>query len=123
MLILPFIHKHTATPPISIFQFLVIGRSTLWSEDDGLSLDDILHPNGIYLSGPPIPLGETLLCPVDIQNTNVSDFYRWEEQTNPDEPTFSWKTIYVPNGLRIPSEQIGPHTYKEIIETIGHLNV
>ena len=121
MLILPFIHKHTAT--ISIFQFLVIGRCTLWSEEDGLSLDDILHPNGIYLSGPPIPLGNTLLCPVDAQNTNVSDFYRWEENATPDEPSFSWKTVYVPNGLRIPTEQIGPHTYTEIIQAIGHLNV
>ena len=128
MLILPFIHNRTVLPTITLsaLQLLLIGRNTVWSEEDGMDLyEDILHPNGVYLSSPPIQLGDTWLCPVDIHKTNLSDFYKWEELVNPDESTFSWRTVYLTTGSSNtfpPIETLGPHTYKEILKAIGHLN-
>ena len=127
MLILPFIHNRTVLPAITVsaLQLLLIGRSTVWSEEDGMDLcEDILHPNGVYLSASPIPLGDTWLCPVDTKKTNLSDFYRWEECAT-DDSNISWRTIYLtvgPSHSVPPSENLGPHTYTEILEAIGHLN-
>jgi len=126
MFILPFLHKQTmvGSMQLTTLQLLTIGRHSLWAEESELDLEtDILHPNGIYLSGPPLALGDTWLCPVDASRTHMDDFYRWEERAESEE-VFVWKTVYLlgtaaqPTSGLSPQERLGPHRYEEIMERI-----
>jgi hypothetical protein len=123
MFILPFIH-HIRTVnhmQVSIFRFLVLGGNALWKEDDSHDLEaDVLHPNDIFLSGVPIKMGTTYLCPVDTLKTNLSDFYQWTE-IQQGAPVFCWRTFYVV-GDSFPDESLGHHRYQELFHCIGHLN-
>jgi len=129
MIIVPFIHKvkQIATMQITIFQLLTIGGTLAWREDDSLDLEeDILHPNGIYLQGPPIKKNNIYLCPVDPEKTNLNDFYQWKELEKSDTESFCWRTIYLtgePKSYRgwlpIPSkETLGQHTIQEVLDMI-----
>lgn len=127
MFILPFHHTTVSTlsTHVSAFQFLIIGRSSIWKEDcTPENVSEILHTNGMYLSAEPIQWKETLLCPVDIQKTNMADFYRWEELPVSHE-MFCWKTVYIlgsepntHNGLALPNETVGPHSYTELVDVL-----
>ena len=128
MFILPFHHStHTVSPTthLSTFQFLVIGRSTLWSEEEMEIEADILHPNGIYLCDAPFRLGDTWLCPVDLERTHLDDFYRWEERAEADHDSFCWKTVYIMGStpyqrdiLSLPEETLGPHRLEELVDAL-----
>ena len=89
-----------------------------------MNVKEMLHMNGVYLSGEPVQWGNTILCPVDIQQTNMVDFYRWEELPKSHD-MFCWKTVYVlgsepntHNGLALPNETVGPYTYTEIVDVL-----
>ncbi len=124
MFIIPFIHKHVLLNniTISIFQVLTIGGTQLWSEDDSLCVNDILTSNGIYTTD--IKIDVAYLCKVDVNKTNMSDFYKWEEIQ--DNETFCWRTFYAfgqkddySNWLPIPdNEYIGQYTYRELLHTL-----
>jgi hypothetical protein len=112
---------------ITMFQIVTIGGTILWKEDSELELEsDVLHPNGIYLQGPPIQRGDFYLCPVDPYKTNLSDFYQWTEISPDDTETFCWRTFYITgesknyrSWLPIPSkETLGTHSVQEIIDMI-----
>lgn len=128
MFILPFHHKtvSTSSTHVSIFQLLVIGRSSIWKEDDCTmeNVKEILHMNGVYLSSEPLQWENVILCPVDIHQTNMVDFYRWEELPESHD-MFCWKTVYVlgsepntHNGLALPNETVGPYTYTELVDVL-----
>ena len=118
------------------YKVLTIGGSHLWMEDDTLDIvTDILEPNGIVLKSPPrIVGGNVALCEVDTENTQMDDFYDWNEVSLDDKNTFCWRTVYTigPNDnehdwLSIPcQETIGPYTCKELCDLIlyhqSHLN-
>ena len=97
----------------------------MWNEECTLhSVKDILNVNGLYLSAEPIQWENTILCPVDIQQTNMADFYRWEELPESNN-MFCWKTVYIlgnesrtRNGLALSKETIGPYTYTEIVDAL-----
>ena len=98
MFIIPYIYKKVSIHPmqITIFQFLTIGGTVLWSESDDLDVEgDILNPNGIYLSDVPIRYKDAYCCPVDTERTAMGDFYKWEEIAKGDKETFCWRTFYV----------------------------
>lgn len=98
MFIIPFIHNHKTIKGIhvSIIQILTIGGKMLWKEDDGLDINqDILEPNGLYLSGSMIKKNNMIYCPIDQSRTALDDFYRWEEMSKEDEETFCWRTFYL----------------------------
>ena len=129
MFIIPFIHrtKQHSNMTIHIFQILTIGGTTLWKENPTASLEvDILHPNGIYLQGPPIQRNEMYLCPIDPIKTNLTDFYQWNEIQKDDTETFCWRTVYVTGEtnnyrgwLPIPkTETLGAHSFQEIFDII-----
>ena len=129
MIIIPFIHKVKHVPPmqITMFQLLTIGGTMPWKEDSSLRLEeDILHPNGIYLQGPPIQRNEMYLCPIDPIKTNLTDFYQWNEIQKGDTETFCWRTVYVTGEannyrgwLPIPkTETLGAHSFQEIFDII-----
>lgn len=105
MFIIPFTHlKSTITQhniDINRFTILTLGGKHLWTENDSLDLiNDILHPNGIFLTKSPIKYKNYYLCEVDILKTDLNDFYKWEEIELKDEECFCWRTFYTfGNGL------------------------
>jgi hypothetical protein len=127
MFILPFHHSTVSTlsTHVSTFQFLIIGRSSMWKEECTLeNVSEILHTNGMYLAAEPMKWKEILLCPVDIQKTNMADFYRWEELPESHE-MFCWKTVYIlgsephtHNGLALPNETVGAYSYTELVDVL-----
>ena len=112
---------------ITMIQVFTVGGTMSWKEDSSLDLEsDALHPNGIYLQGPPIQRGEIYLCPVDTEKTNLSDFYQWTEISPDDTDMFCWRTFYITgessnyrSWLPIPAkETIGSHSVQEICDMI-----
>lgn len=98
-----------------------------WKEDDSLKLEeDILHPNGIYLQGPPIQHNDLYLCPIDPLRTNLADFYQWKELDICDSETFCWRTMYLTGEshnyrgwLPIPTmERFGPYSFQDVLDKI-----
>ena len=99
MFIVPFIHKVTTHNDINVnvIKLLTVGGKNLWEENDSLNVDnDILTPNDIYRTGNIIKLGKKVqLCEVDINKTNIGDFYKWEELDINDRDTFCWRTFII----------------------------
>jgi hypothetical protein len=97
----------------------------MWKEECTLeNVSEILHTNGMYLSAEPMKWNEIILCPVDIQKTNMVDFYRWEELPESHE-MFCWKTVYIlgsephtHNGLALPNETVGAYSYTELVDVL-----
>jgi len=129
MIIIPFIHKSkmVATMRLTTFQILTIGGTRPWKEDDRLDVErDILHPNGIYLSCPPIRYQDMYLCPVDQEATKLDDFYQWKEIRTDDHETFCWRPFYMigeasnyRGWLPVPThESFGIYRYEEIFDAI-----
>jgi hypothetical protein len=129
MFILPFTHTITKQNNFEVItiKLLTIGGKQLWKEKSTLHLDrDILNPNDIYRKGNQLKIGKSLhLCEVDLERTNISDFYKWDELDINDSETFCWKSyVYLAgnNGdswLTIPSdEKLGKYSIKDIINTI-----
>ena len=129
MLILPFIHNTVTQNSIQVhtIKFLTIGGQHIWEEDKSLKLDeDILNSNDIYRKGPVIKFDKQLqICEVDMEKTQVTDFYKWEEVEFEDTETFCWR-MYIhltgnngDNWLDIPvSEMLGKYSVKAIIDRI-----
>lgn len=132
MLIIPFIHTQIMKNKIvfDIIKILTIGGKTLWSEDNSLDIKhDILELNGIMCSNIKQIRTSTdniYLCKVDINRTNIEDFYKWEEIALTDKDTFCWRK-YIQftenendiNWLDIPrSERIDKYTVEDIIQYI-----
>jgi len=94
MYVLPFITLSPYT-----YKVLTVGGTHLWEEDDSLRVeDDVLTPNGLYLSSAPRPMhheGEIVyLCEIDQERTSVDDFYEWSDITLEDRDTFAWRLIH-----------------------------
>ena len=81
MFIVPFIHKQNIVNNIyiNVFRILTVGGHEVWAEDDSASIADILTVNGIITVVPPVKIDTTYFCKVDAEQTNMSDFYKWEE--------------------------------------------
>lgn len=129
MLILPYTHSvvNNNNLDVNVIKLLTIGGKTLWEEKSSLHIDkDILNPNDIYRKSTTIKFDKSLqICEVDIEKTNISDFYKWEEISLNDNETFCWKTYYYLTGsnnmswLEIPdSEKIGSYKIKDIVKSI-----
>lgn len=129
MFIVPFIHKvvNQNTLEINVIKLLTIGGSELWEEDNKLNVDkDILNPNDIYRTKLQLKLNKQVsLYEVDVEKTNISDFYKWEDITPENEETFCWRTfIYLQdktgaNWLEIPeTERLGKFLVRDVIKTI-----
>ncbi len=130
MLILPFIHNVVTNNKyfnVNTIKLLTVGGQNLWEEKNTLHIDnDILNPNDIYRKSSPIKYDKKLqLCEVDVEKTNISDFYKWDELPLNDTETFCWKTYYYLSGsndicwLEAPdTERIGSYNIKDLIKTI-----
>lgn len=129
MLILPYTHSivNNNNLEVNVIKLLTIGGKTLWEEKNSLHIDnDILNPNEIYRKNAPIKFDKTLqMCEIDLEKTNISDFYKWEEIPFNDNETFCWKTVYYFTGnnriswLEIPdSEKIGNYKIKDLVKAI-----
>jgi len=130
MFIVPFIHKQNIVNNIyiNVFRILTVGGHEVWAEDDSASIADILTVNGIVTVVPPVKIDTTYFCKVDAEQTNMSDFYKWEEIE--DKDTFCWRTFYAfgqkenySNWLPIPTnEYIGQYSYKDLLCTLYALH-
>ena len=116
MFIVPFIHKITQETNFLVhsIKILTVAGKNLWEEDDSLHIDtDILNSNDIYRKGSPIKMmnKNLTLCEVDIQKTNINDFYKWSDISLEDTETFCWRNyIYISGDkdeswLNIPKNQ------------------
>jgi hypothetical protein len=115
MFIIPFYYSQSS--PIHIITMLTIGGETIWSEDDSYSIEDILEPNGIYVTRS-IKEESVWLCEVDITKTKIDDFYQWTDID--DHSLFCWRTFYVFDSLSISNDtmkEIG-WTYRRILEHV-----
>lgn len=131
MFIIPFIHKTKQLNAITIhvIHVLTIGGTTLWKESPTLSLEkDILHPNGIYLKGKPIPWKDVYFCSVDTEKTEMNDFYQWTELPKEND-LFCWRTFYTfgdkskcDSWLPVPS-QLEPYSCQDLFHIICHQEV
>ena len=66
-----------------------------------------------------------MLCEVDNEKTNISDFYKWEELSLNDRETFCWRTYYYLIGsndiswLETPeNEKLSNYGIKDLIKAI-----
>ena len=130
MYLLPYYFTESAIPststvlPISLMHLLTVGGENLWEEDDRLRIvEDILEPNGLYLSAPPyrVPfLNETVYaCRIDTARTSIDDFYRWKEIPRSDRETFCWRTFYRGGLPWFPAEErMGPFSMKDVYLSI-----
>ena len=129
MFIVPFTHSivNNNNFEVNVIKILTIGGKQLWEEKITFHIDnDILNPSDIYRKGPVIKYDKNLqLCEVDIDKTNISDFYKWDEFSVEDSDTFCWKTFYyftVNNKLswlEVPdNEKIGKYNIGDLIKTI-----
>ena len=74
MLLLPFVRLQHS------FQILTVGGTHLWQEEDTLRIEeDVMGPNGIILVAPPRVIGGLSLCEIDATQTNLQDFYEWND--------------------------------------------
>jgi hypothetical protein len=129
MFIVPFTHSviNNNNFEVNVIKLLTIGGKQLWEEKTSLHIDnDILNPSDIYRKSPIIKYDKNLqLCEVDIEKTNISDFYKWDEVDINDTETFCWKTFYYFTGsnrlswLDVPdNEKIGKYNIGDLIKTI-----
>lgn len=130
MFILPY-HSSSRTFQaihITTFHCLTLGGALLWKEDDSLDVvRDILGPNGIYLSSPPVKVNDIVFCQVDTTRTNLADQYQWEEIPLTDRQTFCWRTYYLmgtdtcnTNWLPLPAEErLEPYSLQEVIHSFS----
>jgi len=109
---------------IIAYQILTIGGVALWEECNSLHIiKDILQPNGIHVMCKPIRHKQWMLCEVDSTKTVMDDFYKWEDNVDPE--MFCWRTFYKIEGkdghswLPIPiHETLGEYSCKEILEAV-----
>ena len=130
MFILPY-HSSSRTFQaihITTFHCLTLGGALLWKEDDSLDvIRDIIEPNGIYLSSPPVKVNDIVFCQVDTTRTNLADQYQWEEIPLTDRQTFCWRTYYLmgtdtcnTNWLPLPAEErLEPYSLQEVIHSFS----
>jgi hypothetical protein len=115
---------------ITTFHCLTLGGALLWKEDDSLDvIRDIIEPNGIYLSSPPVKVNDIVFCEVDTMRTNLADQYQWEEISLTDRQTFCWRTYYLmgkgngtTNWLPLPAEErLEPYSLQEVIHSFSQV--
>jgi hypothetical protein len=136
MFILPY---HSSSRPvqfihITTFHCLTLGGALLWKEDDSLDvIRDIIEPNGIYLSSPPVKVNDIVFCEVDTTRTNLADQYQWDEISLTDRQTFCWRTYYLmgkgtdmgkgtgaTDWLPLPAEErLEPYSLQEVIHSFS----
>ena len=134
MFILPYHSSSRAFQAIHMttLHCLTLGGALLWKEDDSLDVVcDILEPNGIYLSSPPVRVKDIVLCEVDTTRTNMADQYQWDEISLTDRHTFCWRTYYLmgtdmgtdkgnTNWLPLPAEErLEPYSLQEVIHSFS----
>jgi hypothetical protein len=129
MFIVPFTHSviNNTNFEVNVIKLLTIGGKYLWEEKASLHIDnDILNPNDIYRKNPVVKFDKKLqLCEVDVEKTNIADFYNWNEVSLDDSEIFCWKTFYYLTGdnkvswLDVPdSEKICMYNVKDLIKAI-----
>jgi hypothetical protein len=130
MILLPYVHavKMVNFIPVHSYTILTIGGKQLWTEDTlEDSVEQILINNDLYVDSIK-QHGDVYLCRINIAKTNMTDFYKWNEITDPD--TFCWRTLYTfgeqQNWLPHPNNKIGTLSYQTICtlisEDINNLN-
>lgn len=127
MFIIPFIHTNkngNGNITCHIINILTQGGTALWEENDSINVKkSALLPNGLYAKNIAIfnnseNKTKYALCNIDIDKTNMNDFYKWCEVSPDDVESFCWRYFVVirdENGhewLPTPSN-----------ETIGSLNL
>ncbi len=105
MFIVPFIHKAVNENNMSVnsIDILTIGGKTLWEESNTLDIDkDLLNANDIYRKENIIEMDKDIkLCEIDINKTNVKDFFKWNEIDLGSDDLFCWRNyIYVTNNKK-----------------------
>lgn len=128
MYLLPYYSTQSPLPGttacIHIMHLLTIGGHDLWEEDDRLRVvEDILEPNGLYLSAPIQRIQSAdhssviIACPIDPCRTVIQDFYQWNEIPKEDHTTFCWRIFYRCGTPFFPKgDRLGPFPMKDIYE-------
>ena len=103
-----------------MYQVLTVGGTALWEEEDSHDVNEILTLNEIHVTSPPTQIQHTWLCPVDLVQTKMEDYYQWTE-TEQDSALFCWRTFYIfddqiPHVLQ--ENHIGPLSYQELFDRI-----
>lgn len=127
MFIIPFIHKKIQQQqmPIHQYQFLTVGGTALWMEENTTMNTttietEYLLPSGIHAKTC-IVKDEMVFCEVDTEKTNMADFYTWKEISIDDRETFCWRTFYTfgSNALPVSKEiHLGPYSCQEICDVL-----
>ena len=122
MILLPYIHRVKIVNhiPVHSYTILTIGGTQLWVEDSIEDLQQILINNDLYTDS--IQKHDNIyLCSINIEKTKITDFYTWNEISNPD--IFCWRTLYTfgehQNWLPHPTGKIGILTYQSICSMIS----
>lgn len=115
MILLPYYTKDTPITgthaTIRTIFLLTVGGKEVWEEEDVLRIvEDVLEPNGLYLSANTVPRcvsddmdrGSIYACPIDPIRTAVHDFYRWSELPKEDDTTICWRPFYRCGSTPIP---------------------
>ena len=130
MFLVPYIHKVLLENGLNIhtIEILTVGGKYLWEEtNEQLDLEkDILNPNGIYMEHAfRLNDNKLIFCEVDVEKTNIADFYKWYEIGLTDQETFCWRTYTHISGskneewLSVPvSEKLSRVALKNIIRAI-----
>jgi hypothetical protein len=99
MFIIPFTHtiKKEKNIIIHIIRLLCVGGKDLWEEFETENISrDILEPNSLFCTATPFIKfkGQNIfICEIDDKQTNMSDFYNWDEISLDDQESFCWKKI------------------------------
>lgn len=123
MIILPYIHKTNTVNRIVVHSYtiLTIGGVQLWEESTIESIVDLLEANDLYADSIQ-KYNDIYLCSIDLQKTNIAEFYKWSEITETDTETFCWRTLFTfgekQNWLPHPDEVIGEYSYQAICDMI-----
>jgi hypothetical protein len=125
MILLPYLYRVTTVHqiPVHSYTILTIGGTTLWSEEEGDPMA-ILNANELYAESI-THRSDVYLCSIDLQKTKVTDFYKWNEITDPD--MFCWRTLYTfgekQNWLPHPNECIGEYSYQMLCDMICNKDI
>jgi len=93
--IVPYIYKRGKTSDnlvIHRVEILCEGGKTLWTEEDGTPIKDILEPNGLYAQKI-IKSRKYILAKIDTDKTDLSSMYTYSEIDSQDNETLCWKCM------------------------------
>jgi hypothetical protein len=75
--------------------FLTQGGRELWSEEDGVSLTDILGPNDLHPCFS-YTYKDITFCHIKESELNMEEYYHWKDTVaTPEKDLFCWRSFYL----------------------------